>query len=217
MASGDSNGEAGCGTSGSPKCILDKYYAANTDTSWLESLELYNYQLAYKTYDVNKDPNLSGAEKAIIAAPMLRAGVANGSLASAIALVGISAMSSPGLVSSHFQVGSQSKKDLTNLQKDIFGDPDCVGCGYSYSSDVPTWSFGANKSDSKWQNQMSQRGWTSQQITSAIKFGSQFPAKNNINPNNPATRYVHPVTGRSVVVDEVTNEIIHIGGNNYGY
>ena len=44
--------------------------------------------------------------------------------------------------------------------------------------------------------QMDQRGWNPQQVTEAIKGGKQFPAKNLVNKGNPATRYVHPNTGR---------------------
>jgi hypothetical protein len=32
-----------------------------------------------------------------------------------------------------------------------------------------------------------------------------------------ATRYVHPTTGQSVVVDDVTGEVIHVGGPGFKY
>jgi Colicin E5 ribonuclease domain len=64
---------------------------------------------------------------------------------------------------------------------------------------------------------MQQRGWTPQQITEAIQNGQQFPAANNVNPANTATRYVHPSTGRSVVTDDVTEEVIHVGGDGFVY
>jgi hypothetical protein len=64
---------------------------------------------------------------------------------------------------------------------------------------------------------MAQRGWTSDQITEAIQSGSTFPATNHVNPSNAATRYVHPTTGRSVVVDDVTGEVIHVGGDGSVY
>jgi RHS repeat-associated protein len=38
------------------------------------------------------------------------------------------------------------------------------------------WNYGSNKSAQKWQNQMSKRGWTEQQINEAIDKGQQFPA-----------------------------------------
>jgi hypothetical protein len=79
------------------------------------------------------------------------------------------------------------------------------------------WNYGSNKSAQKWQNQMSKRGWTEQQINEAIDKGQQFPAPNNINPANGATRYVNPTTGRSVVVDNVTRELIHVGGDGFNY
>jgi hypothetical protein len=33
----------------------------------------------------------------------------------------------------------------------------------------------------------------------------------------PALRYVHPVTGKSVVVDAATGEIFHVGGEGFRY
>lgn len=64
---------------------------------------------------------------------------------------------------------------------------------------------------------MSGRGWTAEQITEAIQLGQRLPAVNNVRPGNAATRYVHPATGRSVVVDDVTGEVIHVGGDGYVY
>ena len=57
--------------------------------------------------------------------------------------------------------------------------------------------------------QMGPRGWTEQQIGEAIKSGQQIRAINKAT-GNPAIRYVHPETGKSVVVDTVTNEVIQI-------
>ena len=77
------------------------------------------------------------------------------------------------------------------------------------------WKFGSYKSATKWANQMASRGWTEQQITDAIEHGKQYPAPNLINPKNGATRYVNPTTGRYVVVDKVTREIIQLGGDGF--
>lgn len=55
------------------------------------------------------------------------------------------------------------------------------------------------------------------QITEAIAKGQQFPATNLVNKANPATRYVNPTTGRSVVMDNVTKEVIHVGGDGFLY
>jgi len=79
------------------------------------------------------------------------------------------------------------------------------------------WIFGAFKSDAKWASQMEARGWTEDLISEAIDSGEQFPADNLVNPGNPATRYVSPTTGQSVVQDNVTNEILHIGGPGFLY
>ena len=54
-------------------------------------------------------------------------------------------------------------------------------------------------------------------LNEAIESGQQFDAANNINPDNGATRYVHPDTGQSVVTDNVTGELLHVGGSDYLY
>jgi hypothetical protein len=64
---------------------------------------------------------------------------------------------------------------------------------------------------------MRKRGWTPDQITEAIRAGQPFPAPNHVNPGQSATRYAHPTTGRSVVVDGVSNEVIHVGGDGFLY
>jgi len=84
-------------------------------------------------------------------------------------------------------------------------------------SNSTKWQYGDHKSQTKWENQMKQRGWTDKQIDEAILTGKAYPAINNINPNNGATRYVNPTTGRSVVIDNVTGEILHVGGDGFKY
>jgi Colicin E5 ribonuclease domain len=80
-----------------------------------------------------------------------------------------------------------------------------------------SWKFGAFKSAAKWANQLLQRGWTESEITDTIANGERYPAPNNINPANGATRFVSPTTGKSVVVDNVTNEVLHVGGSGFQY
>jgi hypothetical protein len=63
---------------------------------------------------------------------------------------------------------------------------------------------------------MGPRGWTAEQIEEAIKTGQQVPAINKAT-GNAAIRYIHPTTGQSVVVDTVTNEVIHVGGPGFQY
>jgi hypothetical protein len=60
---------------------------------------------------------------------------------------------------------------------------------------------------------MRKRGWTEQQIYEALATVG-IPTQGQL---NPATRYVHPVTGKSVVVDNVTGEIFHLGGEGFRY
>ncbi|ODS53748.1 MAG: hypothetical protein ABS36_14115 [Acidobacteria bacterium SCN 69-37] len=64
--------------------------------------------------------------------------------------------------------------------------------------------------------QMSLRGWTHGAIDEAIASGRQVRAVNRAN-GNPATRYVHPSTGKSVVVDDVAGDVIHVGGPGFRY
>jgi hypothetical protein len=64
--------------------------------------------------------------------------------------------------------------------------------------------------------QMGPRGWTQEAIQEAIRSGEQVQALNKAT-GNPATRYIHPITGQSVVVDDLTGEVIHVGAPGYGY
>jgi hypothetical protein len=67
--------------------------------------------------------------------------------------------------------------------------------------------------EAKLRKQMHKRGWTDEQIREAMRTAG-VPARGKV---NPATRYVHPVTGKSVVVDAVTGEIFHVGGEGFVY
>jgi len=64
--------------------------------------------------------------------------------------------------------------------------------------------------------QMGPRGWTDSLIDEAINSGRQVPAMNKAT-GDAAIRYVHPMTGQSVVVDSVANEVIHVGGPGFKY
>ena len=77
--------------------------------------------------------------------------------------------------------------------------------------------LGRHKSAGKWARQMEKRGWTRDQIKEAIELGERHTAVNLVNPGNRATRYVHPGTRRSVVIDDVTKEVIHVGGDGFKY
>ncbi len=79
------------------------------------------------------------------------------------------------------------------------------------------WIYGAFKTETKWANQLAKRGWTPELITEAITKGKSFIAKNMLNKANLATRFIHPTTGQSVVIDNVTKELIHVGGVGFKY
>jgi RHS repeat-associated protein len=64
--------------------------------------------------------------------------------------------------------------------------------------------------------QMEARGWTSEAIEEAMSSGKQVRAINRAT-GNPATRYINLMTGQSVVVDDVTGEVIHVGGPGFKY
>ncbi|WP_298123069.1 hypothetical protein [Brevundimonas sp.] len=63
--------------------------------------------------------------------------------------------------------------------------------------------------------QMRARGWTLAQIEQA-RLGRAIPTVNR-ETGGPASRYVHPVTGRSVVIDDGSGEVIHVGGDGFIY
>ena len=64
--------------------------------------------------------------------------------------------------------------------------------------------------------QMETRGWTEDSVKEAVESGEQVQAVNKAT-GNPATRYISPKTGQSVVVDDVTKEVIHVGGPGFKY
>ena len=70
----------------------------------------------------------------------------------------------------------------------------------------------------KIERQMAERGWTPEQIQEAYENGEQFSATNRLGGPGaftPATRYVNPETGQSVVIDDATGEIIQVGGAGF--
>ena len=72
------------------------------------------------------------------------------------------------------------------------------------------------KAPDKLRRQMAQRGWTDDQIAEARLHGARVATANR-ETDRPATRYIHPVTGRSVVIDDGSGEIIHVGGDGFIY
>ncbi len=64
--------------------------------------------------------------------------------------------------------------------------------------------------------QMETRGWTEEAIQEAMDSGEQVRAVNKAT-GNPATRYINPTTGQSVVVDDVTREVIQVGAPGFRF
>lgn len=60
---------------------------------------------------------------------------------------------------------------------------------------------------------MNQRGWDATKIQEALSTQG-IPAQGKF---GPATRYVHPTTGQSIVIDNKTGEIFHVGGPGFKY
>jgi hypothetical protein len=67
--------------------------------------------------------------------------------------------------------------------------------------------------ETKLRAQMAKRGWTEAQIEEALRTPG-IPTRGK---RGPATRYVHPRTRRSVVVDDLTREVFHVGGDGFEY
>ena len=72
------------------------------------------------------------------------------------------------------------------------------------------------KDADKLARQMLARGWSRGQIAEARERGKSSPAVNR-ETGGPATRYIHPETGRSVVIDDVSGDVIHVGGDGFIY
>lgn len=81
---------------------------------------------------------------------------------------------------------------------------------------VGRWKPAAIKDAAKLALQMERREWTDDQIDEAVERGKRFAATNNMTGGS-ATRYVHPRTGRSVVIDDETNGVIMVGGDGFKF
>lgn len=64
---------------------------------------------------------------------------------------------------------------------------------------------------------MAKRGWTREQILEAAQLGEAFEAVDLTAGGTPATRYVHPETGKSVIVNNQTGRVMHVGGVGFLY
>jgi hypothetical protein len=67
--------------------------------------------------------------------------------------------------------------------------------------------------EAKLRRQMRKRGWTEQQIREAL-LTTPMQWKGKL---GSALRYVHPLTGKTLMVDAATGEIFHLGGEGFKY
>jgi predicted RNA binding protein YcfA (HicA-like mRNA interferase family) len=65
----------------------------------------------------------------------------------------------------------------------------------------------------KLRKQMSKRGWTEKMIREAMAT----PGIATRGQKGSATRYVHPVSGQSVIIDDVSGAVFHVGGKDFEY
>lgn len=59
------------------------------------------------------------------------------------------------------------------------------------------------------------RMWTKEQILEAYEHGDAFPAIDMTAGGAPATRFVHPTTGKFVVINNETGNIVQVGGEGF--
>ncbi|MGD9816790.1 MAG: polymorphic toxin-type HINT domain-containing protein [Hyphomonadaceae bacterium] len=77
------------------------------------------------------------------------------------------------------------------------------------------WRLGGHKNFLAWMNRIRIGGWSSDAITNTIRQGQRYPVRNNVNPANGASLYLEPGgTGRFVVVDNVTGDVLMVSRPN---
>lgn len=72
------------------------------------------------------------------------------------------------------------------------------------------------KDPGKLARQMLTRGWTWEQVAEARSHGERHLAVNR-ETGTPARRYIHPETGRSIVIDDASGDVIYVGGDGFIY
>jgi RHS repeat-associated protein len=105
------------------------------------------------------------------------------------------------------QPASEPKPTTGSKRKGGNGNRKCCG----------TWRLGGNHSAHQWRNDFARGFWTEDLIDDAICSGVALGGYVVYWNGHPATRYVSPETGNSVIVDDETCEVIHAGGPNFKY
>lgn len=96
-----------------------------------------------------------------------------------------------------------------------FGPPAVARWLIAQSLRRTAWKLGSHKSNLKWKNRIEKRKWTADQITNTLKTGKRTKATNKVNKGNRAIMYTNPKTGKFLVRDEVTKEILQISDDNF--
>jgi hypothetical protein len=70
-----------------------------------------------------------------------------------------------------------------------------------------------------WGKYMAKRGWTYTEIEKTLLHGKWSPISGNnyLNPGNSMSIVTSPSTGKSLIIDNVTKEVIHLGEKGYVY
>ncbi|MBN1331691.1 S8 family serine peptidase [Candidatus Dojkabacteria bacterium] len=82
-------------------------------------------------------------------------------------------------------------------------------------SDSSTVEYKLNSNWKDWDKYMAKRGWTDVDIVRTIKANEyiEYNKTNYLNPGNPTKLFTDPKTGKSLVIDAETGEIIQLGGD----
>ncbi len=77
------------------------------------------------------------------------------------------------------------------------------------------WKFGTHKKEKYWAKYLTKRNWTPEEIDETLAHGKRYRAPNKVNKQNTATRYENKRTGKYLVIDDKTKEILHLGKADY--
>jgi len=118
--------ENGCSGFG-PACIMDMYYAESGDSEGLhDSLEAFIRR--NPEYDPTQDTELTSTGQFIVATAKTRIGMENGSFWDFVAFGIMAGFGTYTTGFAPFEFNPGQNKGLSNQQRDILGDPDCLGC-----------------------------------------------------------------------------------------
>lgn len=128
--------ENGCSGQG-PACIMDMYYSESGDSEGLhDSVEAYIRR--NPDYDPTQDQELTGTAPIIVAAAKTRVGIENGSFRDYVAFGAMAGFGTYLTGYAPYELATGQNGKLSSQQRDFWGDPDCIGCGYQNVVQFPT-------------------------------------------------------------------------------